>query len=248
MNQNNIITSYGIARDKKNKVNNNYELLFIKKRVTYAYITFIKGIYNKNNNNDIMKLLNNMTTDEKICIMSLNFNIMWYKSYVSLPYNRTISRDISKYEKSKNRFEKSFLYDDGKRLLSLIKKATSVTKLWEIPKGMINKNESDINAAIREFGEETNIKKNKYKILYNINPEIYIFSDENITYKYVYYIAILLDNKYTPNVELKINSTSMMETIEIKFLNINQIMIINDNKIFVKFIKKIFKLVKPYIY
>ena len=94
--QSNIVISYGIALTKKNKNTNNYELLFIKKRVTYAYITFIKGIYNKNNDNELIKLFNNMTIEEKICIMSLNFNIMWYKLYMMHPYNRYILKDLSK--------------------------------------------------------------------------------------------------------------------------------------------------------
>ena len=41
--------SYGIALTKKNKITNTYEILFIKKRSSYSYITFTKGIYfNKN--------------------------------------------------------------------------------------------------------------------------------------------------------------------------------------------------------
>jgi 8-oxo-dGTP pyrophosphatase MutT (NUDIX family) len=245
--QQNIITSYGIALTKKNKLLDCYELLYIKKRVTYAYITFIKGIYNKNNDNELIRLFNNMTIEEKICIMSLNFNIMWHKLYLMHPYNRIILKDLQKFENSKNKFEKRFLYDEGKRLLKLIKNTKSVHKLWEIPKGMINKNESHINAAIREFNEETNIKKNKYKILYNVKPLIYIFEDDNITYKYVYYLAIMLDSKYIPNVELNVNSQSLMESIDIKFLNINEISLINKDKKYIDFVKKIFKLAKTYV-
>jgi len=245
--QTNIVVSYGIALTKKNKNTNNLELLFIKKRVTYAFITFVKGVYNKNNDNELLKLFNNMTIEEKICIMSLNFNIMWYKLYMVHPYNRYMVKDLSKFENYKNKFEKRFLFDEGKRLLKLIKNTRSVSKLWEIPKGMINKNESTLNAAIREFREETNIKKNKYKILYNINPLEYIFVDDNITYKYVYYLAVMLDNKYVPNVELSITSNSLKESIDIKFLNIIEISIINKDLKFIKFIKEIFKKTKPYI-
>jgi 8-oxo-dGTP pyrophosphatase MutT (NUDIX family) len=150
---------------------------------------------------------------------------------------------LPEYEK----FEKRFLFDEGKRLLKLIKNTKSVSKLWEIPKGMNNKNESSLNAAIREFTEETNIKKNKYKILYNLDPIEYIFIDDNITYKYVYYLAVMLDNKYVPNIELSINSNSLMESIDIKFLNILEISIINKDPKFLKFIKKIFKYTKSYM-
>jgi len=246
MNTSNIVTSYGVALVRNNKINNqnNYEILFIKKRLTYAYIAFIKGIYNRNNDNDILRLLDKMTIDEKFCIMSLNFNIMWYKSALSLPFNnKYTTKEISKFEKCKNRFERSFLYDEGKRLLSLIKKSKSSKKIWEIPKGMNNKNESSINAAIREFSEETNIKKNKYKILYNIEPITYLFTDDNITYKYIYYIAILLDNKYHPFIDLK-NYGSIMEISDIQFFNINNYSIINkDNKI-INLMKNIIKIAK----
>lgn len=245
--QTNIVISYGVALTKKNKNTNNYELLFIKKRVTYAFITFIKGVYNKNNDNELINLFNNMTIEEKISIMSLNFNIMWYKLYMVHPYNRYVIKDLSKFENCKNKFEKRFLLDEGRRLLKLIKNTKSISKLWEIPKGMVNKNESSINAAIREFSEETNIKKNKYKILYNLNPMEYIFIDDNITYKYVYYLAVMLDNKYVPNIELSINSNSLMESIDIKFLNITEISMINKEPKFLKFIKEIFKKTKKYM-
>ena len=139
------------------------------------------------------------------------------------------------------------MYDEGRRLLKLIKNTKSINNLWEIPKGMVNRNESDINAAIREFNEETNIKKNKYKILFNIEPLVYVFSDDNTTYKYVYYLAVMLDNKYVPNIELSINSNSLMESIDIKFLNVLEISIINKDPKFIKFIKKIFKYTKSFM-
>ncbi len=243
------MTSYGIALVKKNKLNtihNQYEILMIKKRLTYSFIAFVKGIYNKNNENELIRMFNNMTVDEKFCIMSLNFNIMWYKSSLSLPYtNKYASKELTKYEKCKMKFEKSFLNDNGKRLLNILKKSKSSKKIWEIPKGAVNKNESNINAAIREFYEETNIKKNKYKLLYHINPIIYIFTDENITYKYVYYIGILLDNKYNLYLDFKPNS-HIMEITELRFFSLDELKIINLDKKFINCIKEIFKLAKPY--
>lgn len=244
-----MVTSYGIALIKKNKITNNqnqYEVLMIKKRLTYAYIAFVKGVYNKNNENELLRLFNSMTVDEKFCIMSLNFNIMWYKSTLSIPYqNKFISKEISKFEKCKLKFEKNFLNDNGKKLLNIIKKSKSSKKIWEIPKGANNKNESNINAAIREFTEETNIKKNKYKLLYDIAPITYIFTDDNITYKYVYYIGVLLDNKYQLGLDFNTNS-NIMEITELKFFNINELKLININDQLINCIKKMFKIAKPY--
>lgn len=244
-----MITSYGIALVKKNKltnIQNQYEILMIKKRLTYSFIAFVKGVYNKNNENELLRLFNTMTVDEKFCIMSLNFNIMWYKSTLSIPYqNKFISKEISKYEKCKLKFEKNFLSDSGKKLLNIIKKSKSSKKIWEIPKGATNKNESNINAAIREFAEETNIKKNKYKILYDVTPITYIFTDDNITYKYVYYIAVLLDPKYQLWLDFKTNS-NIMEITELKFFSLNELNLIGVNNKLKDCIKKIFKIAKPH--
>lgn len=242
-----MITSYGLALARKNNVTNQYELLFIKKRLTYAYITFVKGIYNKNNDNELIKLFNNMTIEEKLCISSLNFNIIWFKSYLSLP-NKLPLKDLTKYENCRSKFEKRFLFDDGKRLLKLIKNTKSAYGIWEMPKGMINKNESDINAAIREFCEETGIKKNKYKILYDKDPMVYTFVDDNTTYKYVYYLAVMLDKKYFPCIELSLEKNSaIMESMDIKFFNIHYISLIYaGNKNFINFAKNIIKIVKKY--
>ena len=91
-----MITSYGIALVKKNKLINNvnqYEILMIKKRLTYAYIAFVKGVYNKNNENELLRMFNNMTVDEKFCIMSLNFNkaINLFSFYFDIIFHSTKS-------------------------------------------------------------------------------------------------------------------------------------------------------------
>lgn len=237
-----MVTSYGISLVRKNPNTNRYEILFIKKRISYAYITFVKGVYNKSNDNEIIKLFNNMTLDEKLCIKSLNFNIIWYKSYLSLPNNLNV-KDLNKYEICKNKFEKRFLIDGGKRLFNLLKNTKNINLIWEMPKGMSNKNESEINAAIREFTEETNINKLKYRILYDERPIIYSFTDENTNYKYVYYMAFMLDNKYIPNIDIS-NESVVMEASDLKFLNTDEIKMVDSNKNFHDLVSKIISIVK----
>ena len=61
---------------------------------------------------------------------------------------------------------------------------------WGFPKGRRNLKESDLDCALREFQEETNIKKNQITIL-NITPVIeYFKGTNNINYKHIYYFAI----------------------------------------------------------
>ncbi len=244
------ITSYGIALMRKSNNNlinsNKYEFLFIKKRTTYAFITFVKGIYNKNNDHDVIKLFNNMSIEEKVCIMSLNFSNIWYMSYLKSPRYMN-PKELSKYENCKSKFEKKFLYDNGVKLMKLLKSSKSVNCIWEMPKGMKNKNESDINAAIREFYEETNISKNKYRILWDVPKFEFKFVDENVEYRYIYYPAIMLDCRFQPLIDISITKSSLLESSEIKFLSAEEAMVLTNNKNLYNLLSSIKKKVKKYL-
>lgn len=45
----------------------------------------------------------------------------------------------------------------GSRIYLLLKSGLTLTELWEFPKGMIEKGEDSLTAALREFREETGI-------------------------------------------------------------------------------------------
>jgi len=232
-----VSKSYGIACCKKNKLTNEYEILLIKKKASYAYITFCKGIYV--NNYDIIQLFNKMTLNEKLIILSYDFKLIWYHCFLS--YDETDKRLI----KSKKKFDK-YIKNNSKYIYNIISESKNVELIWEIPKGHVNKNEENINAAIREFYEETHINKSKYKILYDVKPLIYSFTDENIHYIYYYYIAVMIDHKFIPKVSYK-SSHMLFETSDIKFLPINSLFSINREYKFINLVKKIIKFAKPYI-
>ena len=230
--------SYGIICCKKNKLTNKNEILFIKKKNTYAYISFIKGIYMSDF--DILCLLNKMTLDEKLTILSLDFKLIWYKCFLSY------SEFDKKINKLKRKFDKLKEKENGKYLYNLIKKSSNVDLIFEIPKGHCNKNESNINAAIREFYEETNLHKNKYKVLYDEKPIIYSFVDDNVKYIYTYYIAIMLDQSFIPRVNFD-NKFMLYETSDIRFLPIDYIYVINNDIHFLNMVKNVLKIAKKYI-
>ena len=239
-----IQKSYGIACYRKRWNKLNYEFLFINKRLSYAFISFIKGMYEKNiNSPNISKLLNQMTVDEKIILKSLDFNIIWYKYYIEK--SDTNQKTINMYNRFKKKFDNNFMKDGGKHLLYLIEKSTSVNLIWEIPKGHKNNKEFEINAAIREFYEETSISKYKYKILFDIKPIVYSFIDENVQYIYTYYIAKLIDNYYRPHVKLNLKSV-IGETADIKLLSIDEMRLLVNDKILISEIKKLIKILKNY--
>ena len=200
-------TSIGIILVKPGSLNFSPEVLLVHKRYTYAFNEFINGnyIYLHHNttkffvkkNYTIMSLealLEQMTTEELLDIMSLNFEQMWYRLCLS------VDKNDPQYIKKFNKFKSSFLdYDDGKKLLLLVKNTRfRGTRLWEIPKGRkTNNKESDIDCAIREVEEETGVKKEFYKIIPNIKKKVSFISN-NVKYVFIYFIGII-NNLYIKN-------------------------------------------------
>jgi 8-oxo-dGTP pyrophosphatase MutT (NUDIX family) len=62
---------------------------------------------------------------------------------------------------------------------------------WGFPKGRRVRCESDIECAIREFNEETNIPREAYTIVNNIMLEETFMGLNGIAYRHVYFVALL---------------------------------------------------------
>lgn len=213
--------SYGISLCRYNKKEHNQiEILLIKHRYSYHFLSFLMGYYKKNDNSYLLYLLNNMTFAEKIDIISMQYSQMWYRVWLNNPEkffnltdvykntnfskhpikNRYSNTEIHKiYYDKKSKFDSNFLSDNGAHLRALVQQSSDAEILWEMPKGGKNKTqfgksykyETDVDCAIREFYEETSISNEKYQILYNINPIIDSFIDNKTKYTMIYYIAAL---------------------------------------------------------
>ena len=257
-------TSYGVSLCRYNANKNNQpEILMIKKRFTYSYFSFIFGYYKKDNDAYLRYLFNNMTSGEKVDILSMKFSNMWYRLWLAEPeknYNSFVShtdtKNIKRYLSKKSKFESIFLKDAGVRLCNLINNSTNSVTPWEIPKGAPNLNELDMNCAVREFEEETSIKSDNYNILWGIKPIISTHKDDDIIYRSVYYTAYINKNsKWVPNIKFNnINQLSEVDQIQwialddIKFLNLKE----HNKKRLVDMFKKIIyvfkKNIKSYYY
>ena len=232
------VTSYGVICCRINNTSNHVETLLISKRYTYEYFEFVQGkkftIGKKIPTNVIMSMLNKMTLDEKMDILSLNFDQMWYRIWLTENKHAT-------YFQSKTKFEQIFLADDGEWLKSLISKSTNSDRIWEIPKGRKNKNEPDINCAVREFGEETNIEKKYYKIYPNLKRS-YTFEDAGVIYTFTYFLAITR-RVIRPQVDLK-NMQQLIEINDIRWVDLNTIKILDTTGRLAPFLAPIFKMIK----
>lgn len=188
-----IKKSYGIICINRTDKTKPLKILLIRKPVTYHFCKFITGKYDQKNDEHIIKLFNNMTYHEKMDILSMRFEYMWYRIYHSNPEllmaTDTTHYNFGHYIKSKEKFQRTFCMDGGKRLRSLLANTKNADPLWEIPKGRKNPNENDLEAAIREFYEETGIKPSRYKLLLQIQPYIETYVDFGVIYQNIYYFA-----------------------------------------------------------
>jgi 8-oxo-dGTP pyrophosphatase MutT (NUDIX family) len=74
-----------VGKEKK------FQILLVKKRYTYNFVAFVFGQYTKKDEKRLKSLFSGMTLQEKLDILSLNFEILWYKIWLELPnihYNK----------------------------------------------------------------------------------------------------------------------------------------------------------------
>lgn len=235
--------SYGVALCQYNREKNNrVEIMMIKKRYSYAFFNFVFGRYKPNDTKYLGNLFNNMSFSEKIDILGMQFENMWYRIWLSIPSKHFDISDIydvdaiqtltsaEKYRsffQKKNKFEKNFVNDGGKRLKELIRQSSDAEIIWEIPKGGKNGNETNMDCAMREFLEETSISQINYKVLYEISPSVEIINDDGLVYQHYYYIAKL---RKGIKVQPKINFDSfaqISEVEQIKWISLEDIEFMN---------------------
>lgn len=210
---NNPILSYGIILYKI--VGKDIKLLMIERKNTIAYTEFMRGRYNIDNINYIKLLFKRFSNREREKIIyQKNFDILWEELWCDLS---TINNKIKKeYYTSKSKFSKL-------DILSIINSIDNLyDEEWEFPKGRRDKSENNIQVAIREFKEETDIEPSDYSLYYNILPIIEEYKSINgVRYKNAYYIGVINDNV---NVHLNpLNKHQCNEVNNIKWVDNNDI-------------------------
>jgi len=146
---------------------------------------FIRGKYELSDLPYIKRQLSNMTDLEQRLIVQEKFETLWTRLWGN-------SRDTEspEFENSRNKFNSL----DRKRLI--VESPTPFNEPeWGFPKGRRNRGESDIECAQREFFEETNIPKEAYTIREDLTFSETFKAINNITYKHIYFVAILKDSK-----------------------------------------------------
>jgi hypothetical protein len=93
------ITSYGIILFRHSAKGVQY--LMIRRKDTFGYIDFIRGKYSVQNENYILNMLKQMTTEEKELLKNHDFDTLWNKLWGN---NFVLSKYKSEETLSKEKF------------------------------------------------------------------------------------------------------------------------------------------------
>lgn len=200
---NHPITSFGVicfrvAYNKKSKMMMP-QYLMVQRKDSLSYVEYIRGKYNCENKNYIIKLFANMTETERQRIQANDFDALWKELWQISDCNSF----VREYNDSKSKFN---MLKNGYQIVNQDDRSTTFFDLhyvfanssselahteWGFPKGRRNINEPDFDCAFREFSEETGIPSDQVHVIQNVKPFEEVFSGSNhIRYKHVYYLAI----------------------------------------------------------
>jgi len=193
----------------------------IQRKDSISYIEFLRGKYDLNNPAYILDLLNTCSIEERGRIQSYLFDDLWNTLWFSGENQKPqTDRMVKEYHKSKGMFEK---LQTSKQLFELLDQCHKKynTPEWEFPKGRRSTREGNMNCAIREFEEETDLSSDEYILIRNVIPLSEEFTGSNgVRYKHIYYVAI-----YRGSRDLSINTDryeQYSEISDIQWLSIDE--------------------------
>jgi ADP-ribose pyrophosphatase YjhB (NUDIX family) len=201
--RNKISISYGLIVFTYSKEGEKM-FLMTQRRDTFSYECILRGLYT----NDILEeYVNNTTKEERARFYIHNFDTLWKDLWVST--KRRLYR--LEYKKAKELYEHNL----DLILLLLSKNKDCGKAIWEFPKGKLFSEETTYQCALREFEEETHIKKSNVSIIKEAGhyDDNYEGTDHNM-YRSVYYLG------YIPRgTDIKINYLQCPWNVRSKYIS-----------------------------
>ena len=189
-----LIRTYGKGKGKKEpilscgvicirRIHGDLHVLLIRRKDSLSYVEFIRGKYKPSDPHYIHELVDGMSKKERNTILDKEFVDLWGKMWISKSYKR----HRPEYDKSFHRFES--IKENIREYIRNHPENGWDEPEWGFPKGRPNKEESVIECAVREFGEETGIVKEKLMILNDNEYEENYTGTNGISYRNHYVIG-----------------------------------------------------------
>jgi 8-oxo-dGTP pyrophosphatase MutT (NUDIX family) len=198
------IRSYGIIALRSR--NSEFEYLLIRRVHSIGFETFIRGRYNSPK--ELQALIDRMTSYEKTKVKTNTFDELWD--------DICVNKSTYFYKSGKKGAYDKFCKLDINTLFADIS-SPWLEPCWGFPKGRRQLHETEKECAIREFGEETDYRPNKYEII-SRKPfiETYVGTN-NIRYCHNYFIAFMDQTAPDAVINLK-NTEQIAEVGDIRWL------------------------------
>lgn len=176
-----VIDSYGIIAFHISMETKEPKFLLYQRRDTFEYIEFVRGLWI--NEKQLPGMFSLMSAEERQRIREYTLRELWNDLWVNQNFEAYVALGFSKAQKK---------YDQIKHKLSSYLNDTQtyiIETHWGFPKGKKNPKETAIEAATREFEEETKLSKTKL-IIDNFQPFTELFKGTNRKmYGTYYYLA-----------------------------------------------------------
>lgn len=160
-------------------------VLMVRRKVSMCFMEFVRGKFETGDKEYIHRLIENMTSQEQMLIVRNDFETLWSKLW-----GNSRDRNSAEFEIAESKFnsidKSTILCDTG----------SFNEAEWGFPKGRRSRGETDLQCAVREFNEETNIPEEAYKIIPNLEFTEVFTALNNIRYKHIYFVACLKSSKF----------------------------------------------------
>ena len=131
----------------------------VRRKDSMAFTEFLRGKYELENLPYVINLLSNMTKTEHELLQKHSFDELW-----TIHWGVGRDHHSKEFEVSKERFNQLNMSELVQGLIGYDESE------WGFPKGRRAPRESDMECAIREFSEETNISRESYVCLLYTSP------------------------------------------------------------------------------
>lgn len=175
-----------------------WRICLVQRRVSYALCSFVDGRYKTDA--DWQALLRGMTSDELLLVRVGDYKSLYIHVWLSDPESTIPQRHIlDRYIAHRDKFMTYFGRNNFKKLQRVIDgmRISSYNHLWGIPKGHKEpRGESDLQTALREFNEETDVSLNNIRLVCaHGRPAITLHSfvgSDGVKYNYTFYNAVYI--------------------------------------------------------
>lgn len=191
------IISLGIILFKYLRSTDTIKYLLVRRKDSIGYVEFIRGRYVSSDIKYIKRIISEMHQGELKKLLNKDFVTLWKNLWMNNDtnqYRKDFNKALHKFKKIKEGYK---IGNEHISLKSLINENETNWKEteWGIPKGRRNLRETDLEAAEREFKEETSINDNDYTIFKNKKFIEEYTGSNNVVYKHIYFVSKYISSK-----------------------------------------------------